>query len=127
MQMESNTYGKLTIGRMILAGLSGIIVVEIYAAIMQRQFQNTDNKTGKGFAVLGIYLFVVVYCEFLLLSKYSNLQEQGPTAVWLTDVLRRRHAEQHDMAIWSRDPPYCVAKQGHGTRCSISLYCECGK
>lgn len=49
---------------MILAGLSGIIIVEIYAAVMQRQFQNTDNRTGKGFAVLGIYLFVVVYCEF---------------------------------------------------------------
>lgn len=112
---------------MILAGLSGIIVVEIYAAIMQRQFQNTDNKTGKGFAVLGIYLFVVVYCELLLLLKYTNLQEQGRTAKWLADILRRRHAEQHDMAIWSRDPPYCVAKQGHGTCCSISLYCECGK
>ena len=48
---------------MILAGLSGIVVVEIYAAVMQREFQNTDNKIGKGFAVLGIYLFVVVYCE----------------------------------------------------------------
>jgi hypothetical protein len=47
---------------MILAGLGGIIVVEIYAAIMQRQFQNTDNQIGKGFAILGIYLFVVIYC-----------------------------------------------------------------
>lgn len=50
---------------MILAGLSGIILVEIYAAVMQREFQNTDNRVGKGFAVLGIYLFVVVYCKFL--------------------------------------------------------------
>lgn len=58
---------------MILAGLSGIIVVEIYAAIMQKEFQNTDNKTGKGFAVLGIYLFVVVYCELLLLSNCTDL------------------------------------------------------
>ncbi|KAH0841117.1 hypothetical protein FOPE_06463 [Fonsecaea pedrosoi] len=33
---------------------------------MQREFQNTDNKVGKGFAVLGIYLFVVSYCELLL-------------------------------------------------------------
>lgn len=49
---------------MIIAGLSGIIIVEIYAAVMQRQFQNTDNRIGKGFAVLGIYLFVVVYCTF---------------------------------------------------------------
>lgn len=49
---------------MILAGLSGIILVEIYAAVMQREFQNTDNRVGKGFAVLGIYMFVVVYCKF---------------------------------------------------------------
>lgn len=49
---------------MILAGLSGIILVEIYAAVMQREFQNTDDRVGKGFAVLGIYMFVVVYCKF---------------------------------------------------------------
>lgn len=49
---------------MILAGLSGIVVVEIYAAVMQREFQNTDNRIGKGFAVLGIYLFVVAYCKY---------------------------------------------------------------
>lgn len=48
---------------MILTGLAGIIIVEIYAAVMQREFQNTENRVGKGFAVLGIYLFVVVYCE----------------------------------------------------------------
>jgi hypothetical protein len=51
--------------RMILAGLSAIVLIEIYAAVMQREFQNTDNQTGKGFAVLGIYLFVVAYCELL--------------------------------------------------------------
>ena len=47
---------------MLIAGLAGIILVEIYAAVMQREFQNTDNKVGKGFAILGIYLFVVAYC-----------------------------------------------------------------
>lgn len=59
---------------MILAGLSGIIIVEIYAAVMQREFQNTDNRVGKGFAVLGIYLFVVVYCESFL-SKHTGSRE----------------------------------------------------
>lgn len=54
---------SLITGRMILTGLSGIIIVEIYAAVMQREFQNTNNRTGKGFAVLGIDLFVVVYCK----------------------------------------------------------------
>lgn len=48
---------------MILTGLSAVVLIEIYAAVMQRQFQNTDNKIGKGFAVLGIYLFVVFYCK----------------------------------------------------------------
>ena len=47
---------------MILTGLTAIIAIEIYAAIMQMEFQNTDNKVGKGFAVLGIYLF----CESTL-------------------------------------------------------------
>jgi hypothetical protein len=50
---------------MIMAGLAGIVVVEIYAAVMQREFQNTSNKIGKGFAILGIYLFVVTYCMYL--------------------------------------------------------------
>lgn len=49
---------------MILTGLAGIVIVEIYAAVMQREFQTTDNQVGKGFAILGIYLFVVLYCEF---------------------------------------------------------------
>ena len=50
---------------MILTGLSSIVIIEIYAAVMQREFQNTDNKVGKGFAVLAIYLFVVLYCKLI--------------------------------------------------------------
>lgn len=49
---------------MILAGLAGIVLIEIYAAVMQKEFQNSENRVGKGFAILGIYLFVVCYCEF---------------------------------------------------------------
>jgi hypothetical protein len=51
---------------MILTGLSGIIIVEIYAAVMQLEFQDTTNRVGKGFAILGIYLFVTIYCESTL-------------------------------------------------------------
>lgn len=40
------------------------MLIEIYAAVMQREFQNTDNRVGKGFAILGIYLFVVCYCKW---------------------------------------------------------------
>ncbi|EAU29845.1 conserved hypothetical protein [Aspergillus terreus NIH2624] len=47
--------------KMLLSGLGGIALIEIYAAVMQRVFQNTENRVGKGFAILGIYLFVVCY------------------------------------------------------------------
>lgn len=57
---------------MILTGLAAVVVIEIYASIMQREFQNTDNKVGKGFAVLGIYLFVIFYCETLVLLITSS-------------------------------------------------------
>lgn len=77
--------------KMILAGLSGVVIIEIYAAVMQREFQNTDNKVGKGFAVLGIYLFVITYCEFS--ASFSVAQCK------FTDDLHRRHAELHDMAV----------------------------
>lgn len=50
--------------KMMLTGLSAIIVVEIYAAIMQMKFQTSHNIVGKGFAVLGIYLFAVAYCKY---------------------------------------------------------------
>ncbi|KAH8703560.1 putative MFS monosaccharide transporter [Talaromyces proteolyticus] len=50
---------------MILTGLGGIVLIEIYAAVMQREFQNTNNRVGKGFAILGIYLFVVCYYGML--------------------------------------------------------------
>lgn len=49
--------------KMILTGLSGVILVEIYAAVMQHVFQNTNNKLGKGFTILGIYLFAIIYCK----------------------------------------------------------------
>lgn len=62
---------------MLIAGLAGVVLIEIYAAVMQRQFQHTDNRVGKGFAILGIYLFVVCYC--------TN-SDQGYKKSWLTLV-----------------------------------------
>ncbi|KAM3414280.1 hypothetical protein BST61_g10933 [Cercospora zeina] len=67
--------------KMILAGLSGVIVIEIYAAVMQREFQNTDNKVGKGFAVLGIYLFVVWYYGMLNSTTWLYGAEVLPMAL----------------------------------------------
>ena len=69
---------------MIIAGLAGIILVEIYAAVMQKEFQNTNNKIGKGFAILGIYLFVVTYCKPLQASKGYVL---------VVNVIARRYAQ----------------------------------
>lgn len=76
---------------MLLSGLAGIILVEIYAAVMQREFQNTDNRVGKGFAILGIYLFVVAYCASasLIVSRRK---------MWLTEW-HRWNAKQHDLVI----------------------------
>ncbi|KAJ6455872.1 general substrate transporter [Mycena sanguinolenta] len=47
--------------RILLLGLSLIVVTEIYSAIMQLKFQNSSSRVGKGFAVAGIFFFVVCY------------------------------------------------------------------
>ncbi|KAL2830190.1 general substrate transporter [Aspergillus pseudoustus] len=67
--------------KMILAGLGGIVIVEIYAAVMQREFQNTDNRIGKGFAILGIYLFVVIYYGMLNSTTWLYGAEVLPIAL----------------------------------------------
>jgi hypothetical protein len=62
--MHNIGYSSLNQCSMILTGLGGIVLIEIYAAVMQKEFQDSENRVGKGFAILGIYLFVVCYCEF---------------------------------------------------------------
>ncbi|KAI1312176.1 putative MFS monosaccharide transporter [Xylaria venustula] len=47
--------------KMLLTGLVAVILTEIYSAVLQREFQHTDNRVGKGFAILGIYIFAVCY------------------------------------------------------------------
>ena len=66
---------------MILTGLFGIILIEIYTAVMQREFQNTDNRVGKGFAILGIYLFVVCYYGMLNSTTWLYGAEVLPVAL----------------------------------------------
>ncbi|KAJ5888750.1 Major facilitator superfamily domain general substrate transporter, partial [Penicillium taxi] len=67
--------------KMILTGLAGIVLIEIYAAVMQREFQNTDNRIGKGFAILGIYLFVVCYYGMLNSTTWLYGAEVLPIAL----------------------------------------------
>jgi len=66
---------------MILTGLSGIVIIEIYAAVMQREFQHTDNRVGKGFAILGIYLFVVCFYSMLNSTTWLYGAEVLPMAL----------------------------------------------
>lgn len=57
---------------MLLAGLAWVVCTEIYCAVMQRSFQDTNNKVGKSFAILGIYLFAVGYCRSLRYMAVSS-------------------------------------------------------
>jgi MFS family permease len=76
--------------KMILAGMSGVILIEIYTAVMQREFQHTDNKVGKAFALLGIYLFVVVFYGMLNSTTWLYSAEIMPMSlrskVWIDSV-----------------------------------------
>ncbi|KAK3652113.1 hypothetical protein LTR56_005244 [Elasticomyces elasticus] len=67
--------------KMILTGLAGIVVIEIYAAVMQLKFQDSDNEVGKGFAVLAIYLFVVTYYGMLNSTTWLYGAEVLPIAL----------------------------------------------
>lgn len=67
--------------KMILFGFSSVILIEIYAAVMQREFQNTDNQVGKGFAILGIFLFVVCYYGSLNSTTWLYGSEVLPVAL----------------------------------------------
>ncbi|CAK7218265.1 hypothetical protein SCUCBS95973_003426 [Sporothrix curviconia] len=51
--------------KMLLTGMAGIVLVEIYTAEMQRGFATGTNRVGQGFAILGIFLFAVFYYSFL--------------------------------------------------------------
>ncbi|KAI1139140.1 putative MFS monosaccharide transporter [Hypoxylon sp. FL0543] len=67
--------------KMILSGLTGLILIMIYAAVMQRYFQNSDNNVGKGFAVLGIYLYVFWYYAMINSTTWLYGAEVLPIAL----------------------------------------------
>lgn len=48
---------------MLLTGCAWVVFTEIFAAVMQREFENTDNSVGKGFAIAGLYVFIIGYCK----------------------------------------------------------------
>lgn len=49
--------------KMLLTGCAWVVFTEIFAAVMQREFENTGNSVGKGFAIAGLYVFIIGYCE----------------------------------------------------------------
>lgn len=67
--------------KMMLAGLGGIVLIEIYTAVMQREFQHSDDRVGKGFAILGIYLFVVCYYGMLNSTTWLYGAEVLPVSI----------------------------------------------
>lgn len=67
--------------KMILAGLSGLVLIMIYSAVMQREFQNSNNRIGKGFAVLGIYLYVAWYYAMINSTTWLYGAEVLPIAL----------------------------------------------
>ncbi|KAI8961432.1 putative MFS monosaccharide transporter [Daldinia sp. FL1419] len=67
--------------KMILAGLSGLVLTMIYSAVMQRFFQDSENRIGKGFAVLGIYLYVAWYYAMINSTTWLYGAEVLPIAL----------------------------------------------
>lgn len=114
--------GPLTHIRMILSGLTAIILIEIYAAVMQREFQDTDNKLGKGFAILGIYLFVVAYCECE--SDHTRVLNHKSLGLPNADGPCRWYAQQYNLAIRGGSLAHGSSEQGHGARRGIPFHRE---
>ncbi|KAI1100900.1 putative MFS monosaccharide transporter [Jackrogersella minutella] len=67
--------------KMIISGTIGLVLIMIYSAVMQHVFQNSDNKVGKGFAVLGIYLYVAWYYAMINSTTWLYGAEVLPIAL----------------------------------------------
>jgi MFS family permease len=104
--------------KMILAGLSSVILIEIYAAVMQREFQNTDNQVGKGFAILGIYLFVVCYCQSSSSNYVSDFSPFLPASsiIAFPLTLSRRTTQFYYLVVWRGSVASCFEIKGYGPR-----------
>lgn len=102
---------------MLLFGVGSTVITEVYSAVMQRCFQHSDNKVGKGFAILGIYLVAVFYCECT----------QGlPIRGILMLCENRQLSEQYHLALRSRSSAHVYPKQSNGCSSCIALHSQCG-
>jgi len=66
---------------MLLGGLLSIVIVDTYNAIMTDVFASSTNTTAKGFAILGIYLFVTFYYGLLNSTTWLYAPEIVPLPI----------------------------------------------
>ena len=58
-----NLVDRLGRVKLLFFASAGMCIDLIYSAVMAREFTDSDNKVGKGFAILGIYMYTAIYCE----------------------------------------------------------------
>ena len=58
-----NLVDRLGRVKLLFFASAGMCIDLIYSAVMAREFADSDNKVGKGFAILGIYMYTAIYCE----------------------------------------------------------------
>ncbi|EJU00326.1 MFS monosaccharide transporter [Dacryopinax primogenitus] len=66
---------------MLLLGLLSVVIVDAYNAIMTDVFATSSNNVAKGFAILGIYLFVTCYYGLLNSTTWLYAPEIVPLPI----------------------------------------------
>ncbi|KAL1696619.1 general substrate transporter [Schizophyllum commune] len=56
-----NLVDRLGRVKLLFFASAGMCIDLIYSAVMAREFTDSDNKVGKGFAILGIYMYTAIY------------------------------------------------------------------
>lgn len=66
---------------MLLVGLLSVVLIDTYNAVMTDVFSSSTNTVGKGFAILGIYLFVTFYYGLLNSTTWLYAPEIVPMPI----------------------------------------------
>ncbi|KAL8290587.1 hypothetical protein RQP46_002845 [Phenoliferia psychrophenolica] len=67
--------------RMLIVGTAGVSIVLIYTALLSHFYTTSTNKVGKGFAILGIYLFTTFYYGCINSTTWLYGSEVLPMAI----------------------------------------------
>ncbi|KAJ6618170.1 general substrate transporter [Mycena sp. CBHHK59/15] len=69
--------------KLLYGASAGLCLDLIYAAVMSQIYAHSENKVGKGFAILGVYMFTAIYCtRGLLISTDLGIN----STTWLYGV-----------------------------------------